>query len=56
MDKSLGAQRLAAHLRGGSGDEPPGATSAAGPTNSATEPDSRVRCSRRLGGSEYYRI
>jgi len=39
---------VAAHLRGGSGDEPPQETSAAGPADSTTEHDSRVRCSRRL--------
>jgi len=41
---------VAAHLRGGWGDEPPRQTSAAGPANPATAHDSRVRCSRRLGG------
>jgi len=44
------AQQVAAHLRGGSGDELPRETSVAGPTDFATEHDSRVRCSRRLGG------
>jgi hypothetical protein len=42
---------VAAHLRGGWGDGPPGETSAAGPINSATAHDSRDRCSRRLGAA-----
>jgi len=47
--RKVAAQRLAAHLRGGSGDEPLAETSVAGPADFTTEHDSRVRCSRRLG-------
>ena len=43
------AQRQAYEPRGGSGDEPPGATSSAGPTAPAADPESRVGSSRRLG-------
>jgi len=37
--------------RGGSSDEPSGATSTAGPTTPATDPDSRVGSTRMLGKS-----
>jgi hypothetical protein len=44
-----GRPTVAAHLRGGPGDEPPRQTSAASPAILATAHDGRVTCSRRLG-------
>jgi hypothetical protein len=49
VENRLSGPTVAAHLRGGWGDEPPRPTSAVGPAHFATEHDSRVRCSRRLG-------